>query len=152
MVRFTVSKISCVSSTPKGVGLFEIFGTGKKRRASDVLGLKAEVYFFLYNKVIFINSFPLHTRMLNKQRCQSCGMALGFPLPEEYFGTNADGTHNKEYCQFCFKGGQFTKPDLTLQQMIDLSIEHMTTQLEFPKEKAERLANEIIPQLKRWKN
>ncbi|MEN9626375.1 MAG: hypothetical protein RL557_703 [archaeon] len=89
--------------------------------------------------------------MLDKPRCQSCGMPLGFPLPEQFFGTNADGSVNKEYCQFCFQQGQFTKPNLTMDEMIESSIEHMTTQLEFPREKAERLANEIIPELKRWK-
>lgn len=89
--------------------------------------------------------------MLEKQRCQSCGMPLGFPLPENFFGTNADGSVNKEYCQFCFKNGNFTKADLTMDEMINISIEHMTSQLEFPREKAERLSHEIIPQLRRWK-
>lgn len=79
-------------------------------------------------------------------------MPLGFPLPEEFFGTNADNSINEEYCKFCFQKGQFTKPNLTTDEMITMSIHHMTTQLEFPREKAEKLANEIIPKLKRWKN
>ena len=87
---------------------------------------------------------------MDKLRCQSCGMPLGFPLTDEFFGTNTDGTKNKEYCQFCFQRGQFTKPHLTKQEMITTSIHHMITELEFPREKAERLAYEIIPQLKRW--
>ena len=90
--------------------------------------------------------------MLNKLRCQSCGMPLGFPLTDEFFGTNADGSRNKGYCQFCFQNGNFTKQDLTMEEMIRTSVEHMTTQLEFPKEKAERLAHEIIPGLRRWKS
>ena len=83
--------------------------------------------------------------------CQSCGMPLGFPLPEHFFGTHADGSSNKEFCQFCFKNGNFVNPDLTVEEMIQSSITHMTTQLEFPKEKAHNLAHEIIPQLARWK-
>ncbi|MEK6872359.1 MAG: zinc ribbon domain-containing protein [Nanoarchaeota archaeon] len=89
---------------------------------------------------------------MNKLRCQSCGMPLGFPLPEHFFGTNSNGSVTKEYCQFCFKQGNFTNPTLTVDEMIASSIQHMTSQLEFPKEKATKLAHEIIPQLKRWKN
>ena len=86
--------------------------------------------------------------MENKTRCQSCGM----PLSEEFgnLGTNADGTTTSEYCAFCFADGRFTNPDQTLDEMIQSSIENMTTDLNMPREKASELANSFIPTLRRW--
>ncbi len=88
--------------------------------------------------------------MDNKIRCQSCGM----PLSEEFgnLGTNADGTNAPEYCIFCFKGGNFTNPDQTMEEMIQSSIENMTNDLQMPEEQAANLANSFIPTLKRWQN
>lgn len=76
---------------------------------------------------------------MEKIRCQSCGM----PLPENY---------PSEYCQFCFQNGNFTEPELTLDGMIKKSVDYMTTNLNFSKENAQKLSNEIIPSLKRWKS
>lgn len=83
-------------------------------------------------------------------RCQSCGM----PLSEEFgnFGTGADGQPVFEYCMFCFSGGDFINPDQTLEEMIESSIENMTTDLQMPVERATDLANSFIPTLRRWNN
>ena len=88
--------------------------------------------------------------MDNKTRCQSCGM----PIAEEFgnLGTNAEGSNVSEYCIFCFAGGDFTKPHQTLEEMIQSSIENMTTDLQMPLEQATNLANSFIPTLKRWQN
>jgi hypothetical protein len=88
--------------------------------------------------------------MDNKIRCQSCGM----PLSEEFGnrGTNADGAPVSEYCIFCFAGGNFTQPDQTMEEMINSSIENMTTDLQMPRKQATDLANSFIPTLKRWQN
>ena len=86
--------------------------------------------------------------MEDKIRCQSCGMPLGTPGG---YGTNTDGSENKEYCKFCFQNGSFTNPDQTLEEMIASSVAFMSEELHFPKEKAERMSNDIIPNLKRWK-
>ncbi len=83
--------------------------------------------------------------MDSKKRCQSCGM----PVTTGYYGTNADGSDNPAYCTFCFKYGNFTKPRMTLDQMIGLSVDNMTSQNMGYKE-ALSLANEIIPRLARW--
>ena len=48
--------------------------------------------------------------------CQSCGMPM---QKDEDFGTNADGSKNEEYCKFCFVNGEFTEPDITMDQMIE---------------------------------
>ena len=86
--------------------------------------------------------------MEQKIRCQSCGM----PLSEEFgnLGIAADGTNIWEYCSFCFQNGDFTNPAQTLDEMIQSSIENMTTDLGMPPEKATELANSFIPTLKRW--
>lgn len=66
------------------------------------------------------------------------------------FGTNADGSRNAEYCVFCFKGGAFTQPNLTLDRMIAMSIENMTGEQRMPEAKARELAMSVIPKLRRW--
>jgi hypothetical protein len=88
--------------------------------------------------------------MDNKIRCQSCGM----PVSEEFgnLGTNSDGSNVSEYCVFCFANGDFTNPHQTLEEMIQSSIENMTTDLQMPLEQAANLANSFIPTLKRWQN
>jgi hypothetical protein len=86
--------------------------------------------------------------MENKMRCQSCGM----PLSETFgnLGTNLDGTNTSEYCNGCFRDGDFTNPRQTLDEMIQSSIENMTADLNMPPERAAELANSFIPTLKRW--
>ena len=53
-------------------------------------------------------SFPVKERSLLPgqlpQFCQSCGMPL---TKNEDCGTNADGSINFDYCQYCYKEGQF---------------------------------------------
>jgi len=66
------------------------------------------------------------------------------------FATNADGARNSEYCVFCFKGGAFTQPDLTLERMIAMSIENMTGEQRMPEARARELASSVIPELRRW--
>lgn len=87
--------------------------------------------------------------MENKIRCQSCGM----PLSESFgnLGTNQNGSHTFDYCAFCFKDGEFTNPNQTLDEMIQSSVENMTADLNMPIEKATELANSFIPTLSRWR-
>ena len=46
--------------------------------------------------------------------CNSCGR----PIVKEDYGTNKDGSPNDEYCIDCFQNGEFTEPDITLNEMI----------------------------------
>ncbi len=86
--------------------------------------------------------------MNDKIRCQSCGM----PISKEFgnLGTNADGTNTEEFCSICFANGEFTNPNQTMEEMIQSSIENMTTDLQIPLEQATNLANSFIPTLRRW--
>lgn len=80
-------------------------------------------------------------------RCQSCGM----PLDDGFFGTEKNGDPTHEYCKFCYQDGEYLQPDLTMENMIQMSIDNMTEELVFEDPKARELATSYIPTLKRWK-
>ena len=80
--------------------------------------------------------------------CQSCGMPM---QKGEDFGTNADGTKNREYCGFCFKDGRFVDEGITVEQKIATVVEIAKTQMKMPEEKAREMANNTIPKLRRWR-
>jgi hypothetical protein len=87
--------------------------------------------------------------MDTKKRCQSCGMPLG----DENYGTEFDGVTTSEvYCKMCYERGTFTRPDLTLEEMIALSIHNMSEDLRMPPDQAATLARTVIPKLSRWAN
>lgn len=69
---------------------------------------------------------------------------------DEDFGTNEDGSKNKEYCHFCFKDGKFTDEEITMEQKIAKNIE-IAKKMGMPEEEAKKMANNTIPKLKRWK-
>jgi hypothetical protein len=79
--------------------------------------------------------------------CQSCGMPL---RSESDLGTNANGSKNKEYCRFCFKDGQFTDPDITMEQKIDKLVS-LAAKMNIPEKSARQMASNLLPTLKRWK-
>ena len=85
--------------------------------------------------------------MDNAIRCQSCGM----PIEEGYFGTNKDGSENKQFCTFCYQNGAFSEPEVTIEDMIERSVSFMTVELNFEEKKARELSQKIIPTLDRWK-
>ncbi|HCJ57919.1 hypothetical protein SDC9_193237 [bioreactor metagenome] len=80
--------------------------------------------------------------------CQSCAM----PMTEEsHFGTNADGTKNKDYCCYCYQSGNFTKEE-NMEEMIENCIPFTLEAGVYPDENAARAAMlEYFPNLKRWK-
>lgn len=84
--------------------------------------------------------------VMDEIRCQSCGMKM----TEGFWGSNKDGSESREYCKFCFQEGEFVMPELTSEDMIQLSIHNMTDDLGMEIEKATKIANEYIPKLKRW--
>ena len=70
----------------------------------------------------------------------------------ENFGTASDGSPVSEYCMFCYQNGGFTNPTQTLDEMIQSSVDFMTGNMEFSREQATQMSNDVIPQLKRWKS
>ena len=80
--------------------------------------------------------------------CQSCSMPMETP---EMFGTNADGSKSEEYCTYCFQGGAFTEPDISMQEMINKCVTIMNQLKIMPEDQARDLMEKTIPLLKRWK-
>jgi len=81
--------------------------------------------------------------------CQSCGMPVN---QQELLGTEADGSKNQKYCMYCYKDGQFTTPDATLEQMIQISAKGWSDQdptVSF--EQAKDQMAQILPNLERWR-
>jgi hypothetical protein len=78
--------------------------------------------------------------------CQSCAMPMQKP---EDFGTNANGSQNQDYCRYCYQNGQFTTPDITMEQMIEKCAGIMK-QMNIPQAQIEQTKT-FIPMLKRWK-
>ena len=80
-------------------------------------------------------------------QCQSCGMPMS---KDSDYGTNEDGTGNKEYCTFCYKEGRFTDEGITLEQKIENNVQ-MAVKMGWHEEEAREMAESTIPGLKRWK-
>lgn len=86
--------------------------------------------------------------MTNTTKCQSCSMPMA---KKEDYGTNADGSANKEYCRFCFHNGVFAEPNITLDEMVDKVAHVMIAKVTIPEEKALEIARQELAALKRWK-
>jgi len=85
--------------------------------------------------------------MKENRFCQSCLLPMSGPT---LIGTNVDGSMNIKFCRNCYQNGNFTAPEITLQEMKQ-------------KVKKEMEANQIplnvidlsinyLPKLARWKN
>ena len=86
------------------------------------------------------------------QFCQSCGMPL---TKDEDCGTNADGSTNFDYCQYCYKDGQFLQ-DCTMDEMIEHCaqfVDEVNKQMPQPmtKEEYKQMMQGFFPMLKRWR-
>ncbi len=79
--------------------------------------------------------------------CQSCGMPL---TEKEVLGTEKNGDLSNEYCSYCYKDGDFLKPEETMEEMIETCVPFMV-QDGMKEEEARRMLNEFLPTLKRWK-
>ena len=88
---------------------------------------------------------------MEQKICQCCAM----PIDETTFGTEADGSKNEEYCQYCYADGHFTK-ECTMDEMIELNLNYLEefnkdSEVKYTIEEARATMKEFFPQLKRWK-
>lgn len=81
------------------------------------------------------------------KHCQSCGMPLR--KDPKGGGTNKDGSTSTMYCSHCYVEGNFTKPDMTVQQMQEF-VKNKLKEMKFPGFLARYFAKGI-PKLERWK-
>ena len=79
--------------------------------------------------------------------CQSCATPL---RSENDLGTSVDGGKNKEYCRFCLKDGKFTDEGITIEQKIEKLV-GMAVKMSIPADNARKMAQNLLPTLKRWK-
>ena len=86
--------------------------------------------------------------MGNMNFCQSCGMPM---MKAEDFGTNADDSINNNYCTYCFQKGEFTEPDITMEEMVDKCSEIFAQMKQIPVSEAKEMNMQMIPNLKRWR-
>ena len=73
------------------------------------------------------------------------------PLEHRYdFGTDVDGQRINDYCHFCFDHGCFTDPALTVDRMMERSVDFLTRQTFMAEAEARAWVGSRIPTLKRW--
>jgi hypothetical protein len=79
--------------------------------------------------------------------CQSCAM----PMTEDaQFGTNTDGSRNKDYCCYCFTDGHFTQ-NQTMEEVIETCVPYVTGSVYPDADAARKGMIEFFPTLKRWR-
>ena len=79
--------------------------------------------------------------------CNSCVR----PIVKKDYGTNEDGSPNPDYCIDCFQDGEFTEPDITLNEMIiRKSKEMMAKNPRLAETEATGITTMFLPGLKRW--
>ena len=101
-------------------------------------------------------TFPQKEKILQPgqlpQFCQSCGMPL---TKKEDCGTNADGSTNFDYCQYCYHDGRFLQ-DCTMDEMIEHCsqfVDEVNKQMPKPltKDEYKQMMHGFFPMLKRWR-
>ena len=78
--------------------------------------------------------------------CQSCGMPI---VTNQQFGTNKDGSLNKDYCKYCFARGEFIDK-VSMEEYIEMNIPFAAQAGMTPAEMRHHCET-VFPTLKRWK-
>lgn len=84
---------------------------------------------------------------MEKTICQSCSMPIE---AENLFGTNKDGSLNKDYCIYCYKDGKFIH-DVSLEQYIEMNVQ-FASQAKMTEAEMRAHCEKVFPTLKRWKS
>ena len=83
------------------------------------------------------------------KNCQSCGMPID--KDPNKGGTNSNGSKSNKYCSFCFHNGKFTDEGITLKEKIEKNVQIAVSIMGIPEEQARRNAENLFPNLERWK-
>ena len=74
-------------------------------------------------------------------------------MVEKEFGTNIDGSKNHDYCNECYQNGEFTEPNITLEEMITKNVKKMLNKNPRADETMfTGVLLQSLPGLKRWSN
>ena len=57
---------------------------------------------------------------------------------------------SSDYCQYCYKDGQFTNPDITMKQMIERLLP-FASKMGMSEDKARKTGHKTLSKLKRWR-
>ena len=67
-------------------------------------------------------------------------------------GIEKDGTRSEKYCIYCYKNGEFTLPDSTMEEMIEISAKGWSDQdSKISYKQAKSFLRAYLPNLERWK-
>ena len=64
------------------------------------------------------------------------------------FGTNEDGSENKDYCKWCYEDGSFTSGGL--DEIIEHNAPYLMEATGYTREEAVSFMGIVLPSLKRW--
>lgn len=81
------------------------------------------------------------------ETCQSCGMPLASPADR---GTESGGAPSAHYCRYCYRGGAFTDPGATIDDMAGRGGAMMASMFEIPSDRARGFVLEQLRPLLRW--
>ena len=84
---------------------------------------------------------------MNEINCQSCGMPLN--KDKKTIGKEVDGTLSEMYCSHCYQNGEFTLPDITVEEM-RARVTEKIIEMKIPRFVAKFLTRNTY-KLKRWK-
>ena len=75
------------------------------------------------------------------------------PIAErELRGTEEDGTKSKKYCHYCYEDGAFKQPNVTLDEMIEISAKGWSNKdPTISYEQAKSFMKKHLPHLERWR-
>lgn len=82
------------------------------------------------------------------KNCQSCGMPMN--KDPGGGGPEADGTNRTKCCSHCYRHGNFTQPDITLDEM-KLLVKKKMAEVKIPGFLAWSFTRSI-PKLERWRH
>ena len=80
-------------------------------------------------------------------QCQSCGM----PFDEnhaKFIAKEKDGS-NSIYCTCCYKDGEFTDPNATMEDMVEIAVPHFARKIG-DEAAARKYMTEVVSGLSRW--
>ena len=83
----------------------------------------------------------------NDHICQSCAVSIEDPKNK---GTEIDGALNSDYCCDCYESGEFIDPEITIKEMIELSVKSTAKSRNMTLEEAKSYLESLLPTLKRW--
>lgn len=81
--------------------------------------------------------------------CQSCAMPMN--VPGARYGTEKDGSLSRDYCSYCYKGGEFSG-NPTMEEMIQACLPfEKAARPDKSEEELLKEMHELFPTLKRWR-